>query len=366
MAITAYVGLPRSGKSYSAVLFVLLAALKAGRTVVTNLPLKMDAITRTFPTARVIQVDLNDFHPDNPERVKFMDFVPGGAQCIFDELWELWPSGMKTVNVDQDHKTFLAKHGHLTGEDGRECDIAFVTQELGQIAAFARNLVAKTYVSEKLDAIGATKRFRVDMYRGRFTGYRGPKDQLIRTSVLKYDESVFAYYKSHTHGDESGDGFGEETDQRAVIWKSPMVKAGFLLVFVGVPFALFKTFTILSTGTASEEVIAMADPTPAPTLEPMPQYGQIVEKLPDSPIPTRPPSLSERLAAGGYRLVGYALRQDGSGLALLANGIGNQYVYVEGCETIENSPDLACEFGGAVATYSSGGRWGQARTYQVR
>ncbi len=358
MAITAYTGLPGSGKSYSAVTFGIMPAIKAGRAIVTNLPLNVDVILSEYPEAEIKLIDLDDFKGTDPKLLE-KEMTPG-ALVVLDELWRLWPSGTKTAAVPEDHKTFLAEHRHRVGSDGRATDILFVTQDLSQIASFARALVDKTYITQKLDALGSTKRAKINMYQGAVTGQRGPQAAHIRTSSVKYHPENFRYYRSHTKSETGEAGTEEGVDKRATIWRSPFWIVTGLMVFVVLPWAVGKAAAILKSGTATEETVNAVTPSPTPVLIQM----QAAPPVP-TPMPKRQ-SLAERLSGGGYRLVGYATRQDGSGLALLRNSVGYQTVYVEGCEKIENSPDLACIWGDQVATFTTGARFGQARTYTVR
>lgn len=364
MAITAYVGLPGSGKSYSAVAFAIVPALKQGRPVVTNMPLVMDEILLDWPDADITHIDIENYK-DGAGCLLDED-VKGGALVVLDELWRLWPSGLKTANVPQDHKSFLAEHRHRVGENGLSTDIIFVTQDLSQIAAFARALVDKTYITQKMDSLGAKGHAKVNLYQGAVTGSRGPQNQHIRTSKVKYIAEYFRFYRSHTKSETALAGEERGADGRAVVWKSPTWIAAAIFVFVGVPWAIVKAAGVLSGSgeegkTNASEVAQIAQPvivsqSPAYRVEPTP-----------TPVPTPEPeevlSISERVSGSGFRLVGYALKQDGTGLALIRNAVGYQTLELESCETISGTIDLACEYGGAVVTFTTGTRYGHAKTY---
>ncbi|MDO3651318.1 zonular occludens toxin domain-containing protein, partial [Nocardia mangyaensis] len=159
MAITAYTGLPGSGKSYSIFEHVILPSLKAQRDVWTNIPCDTEKLTNQFGYAPTV-FDSGDL-ADNPKW--FSEVLPQGVVCVLDEAWRLWPSGLKANNANPDHLEFIAEHRHLVGESGRSTEIVLATQDLTQIAVFARNLVDKTYRMTKLDAVGQSKRFRIDI-----------------------------------------------------------------------------------------------------------------------------------------------------------------------------------------------------------
>lgn len=88
MAIDAYTGLPRSGKSYSVVKHVIIPSLKDKRVIRTNIPLAAE-ITEQFG---------GEVHQLDPEWFKDPDlcdtFKPGDV-VILDELWRRWPAGSK-------------------------------------------------------------------------------------------------------------------------------------------------------------------------------------------------------------------------------------------------------------------------------
>jgi zona occludens toxin len=104
----------------------------------------------------------------------FTEVFQKGALYIADELWELRSAGMKANNTLLQHKTFLAKPGHLVGQDGQTTSIVFVTQDLEQIAAFARQLVETTFIVEKLINVGQPNRFHIEVFSGSQTGLKPP------------------------------------------------------------------------------------------------------------------------------------------------------------------------------------------------
>lgn len=230
MPVLGFTGLPGHGKSYGVVSNVILPALIAGRTVVTNIPLHRENL-RTRLTAegassplKLLTIDVSKFADGS---LTFADNVPDGAIVVLDEVWRLWPSGLKTNNVPEDHKSFLAEHRHRVGTDGKTMEIVLVTQDLMQIAAFARQLVERTYVVHKLKEVGATNRYTVTIYSGVRAGDRGGHE--IGKSRGKYEESVFKLYKSHTKSDAIG--IEAEADERGTVWSSG-------LIVVGLPIAI--------------------------------------------------------------------------------------------------------------------------------
>ncbi len=221
MSITAYTGLPGSGKSYTVVQDVILPAIKEGRTVYTNVPLHDEVWISEFGSAPVFFETRDAMDNQN----WFSEVFPSGALLVLDECWRIWPSGLKANNVNADHKTFLAEHRHRVGEDGRSTEIVLVTQDCGQLSAFVRQLIEKTFRCKKLDTVGQTNRYRLDIYEGAVTGANPPMDRRVREIYGEYKPEVYRFYKSHTKSETGGAGDETKTDQRANILKGGKARA---------------------------------------------------------------------------------------------------------------------------------------------
>lgn len=237
MSIVAYVGLPRSGKSYTTVEQVILPALQKGRVVVTNIPLKKDALLRDFPRADVRDFPIAAVQAD-PNSI--FDLVPHGAVCVIDELWRLWPAGKKVDQIPEAFKSFLAEHGHRVDAAGNAQHVVLVTQDLAQIAAFARQLVEQTFLTTKLTALGLSRKFRTDVYQGHPTGSAPPQQQRIRQIFGVYRPQIYQYYTSHTMS-EAADGAVNEAavDRRGNVLLRPLVMLAPVAVLALVVFGIY-------------------------------------------------------------------------------------------------------------------------------
>lgn len=227
MAITAYVGIPGSGKSYGVVENVIIPSCDEGRTVFTNIPINKDA---RESLKHVIQFDTKDIE-ENPNWFKEV-FRPG-AIFVFDEVWRLWPSGMRATAMVESHKSFLAEHRHMAGEDGRSTDIVLINQDLGNIASYPRSLIETTYRAEKLTAIGQHNRYRIDVYRGAVTGQTPPQKLRVRQMFGKYKPEIYACYTSQTMSETGAHGAEDRIDGRASLLNSPAIKFGMPAAVVG-------------------------------------------------------------------------------------------------------------------------------------
>jgi zona occludens toxin len=227
MSIYAYVGMPRSGKSYSAVENQILPAVKAGRKVVTNIPLNRDAWDKLgIPNVQQLLVDfpLSRVKGD-PDTI--YEYVTPGCLFVLDEVWNLWPSGEKVNKVPDAYKKLLAEHGHMVDEKGDSMQIVLVVQDLGNIGAFAQRLVEMTFVHTKLTMVGMSGTFRTDIYQGPVKGPQYPVTSRQRDMLGQYRPEIYDLYKSHMYSKAATAGANEKNvDKRAVIWRRPAFMFG--------------------------------------------------------------------------------------------------------------------------------------------
>nr|MBV6631301.1 hypothetical protein [Oceanococcus sp. HetDA_MAG_MS8] len=362
MSITAYVGLPGSGKSYSAVAYVILPALEAGRPVCTNIPLNHSEIRKKYPDAVIHELDISEFVFEASPRKTLQEACPPGAVVVLDELWRLWPSGMKTNIVPEDNKSFLAEHRHRVGEDGFSTEIAFITQDCGQLAAFARQLIEHTYIMQKPTALGIRSGCNVAQYFGCVTGQRGPKTQFVQQSFLKYKKEVFSLYKSHTQSKSNAAGIEMSTDKRSTIWKSPkIIMSGLALLLLPVSCGMVKN---IFSGDEAAPVVEVQDFRSAPGVFSPVITEDAPASPPPEPVPTPEPSADsvvtfkpaarENDEQAKYRLAGYAgdLTQ-GRGVAFIELRSGRQVrIPLSHCVSTDLGP--SCNYKGHVVNHDTG------------
>jgi zona occludens toxin len=241
MTIAAYTGLPGHGKSYGVVENVIVPALQSKRDVFTNIPMNNAECLDRYGM-QVHQFETNDVI----EQPKWWSdvFIPGSV-IVIDEIWRLWPSGLNTKKARDEDKSFLAEHRHMVGESGQSTEIVFVTQDLSQIANFARCLVETTFRVVKLSKVGLNKHFRVDVYSGCVTGSDPPVSKREREIHGKFKKDIFELYKSHTKSVTGSAGNETRIDKRFNVLGSVAIKAGFI-VFVIASVAAWIGFKSLS------------------------------------------------------------------------------------------------------------------------
>jgi zona occludens toxin len=291
-------GLPGSGKSYEAVVYRILPALKDDRKVfayieglnhekiaeVTGLPL-------SYVRSNLIQIDRDDV-PRIP------DIVDDNSLVVIDELQNFWPASRQ--KCDDYITQFVAEHRH------RGIDIVALGQDLRDCHALWKRRVSEKVVFTKLDYFGFGNRYAWVLYKA----IAGEKFKMVTRGVRKYESQYFGTYQSHVSDDVRTD---EYTDDRAIVWKKPSVLMGLIGLFL-----VFLLFGYIKNQffPVSEEVEITHTETPIEKKKPvdntqsqtekkqsysMPVYNDI--KLFDKPDQTSG-YLSQMQSVGSLRLSG--------------------------------------------------------------
>ncbi|MES1935449.1 zonular occludens toxin domain-containing protein [Salinisphaera hydrothermalis] len=341
MAIVAYTGLPGHGKSYGVVENVVLPALADKRTVWTNIPLNLDAIREVYPDADVTVFDVQDMI-DRPAWCT--DTVPHGCIFVLDEVWRVWPAGMKAHVTPVEYKTFLAEHRHRVNEVGDSTEITLVTQDLSQVSNFARELIESTAIATKLTAVGATKRFRVDMYSGAIKGQRGPKDKLVNSIQGKYKPEVYKFYKSHTMSKSGGAGREVKVDKRATIWNRAGIKYGVPLGLLVGGLAFYQAAGFFSPPKSEAGAAASASASGPAVSQAAPQ-----KRLAKPRLPKVTPWSKH------WRFTGVISNGNGGGRALISGDHGRaRSIPIRQCHHFHDTGEWYCDVAGARVTSWTG------------
>ncbi|TYG33307.1 hypothetical protein FW755_12445 [Lonepinella koalarum] len=223
MAISAYVGVPGSGKSYEVVKSVILPAIKSGRRVVSNIYglnqdkiyqylLKKDKKLNKDDLGEVVYVDNEQcldptFLPSTEEKETF---CKAGDLIIIDEVWRIWGSDK---DIPKNHRSFIAEHRHFAhSETGVTCDLVVINQNVTQIPRFIKDRIETTYRMQKHVALGLRNRYRVDV----FQGVKLFKSNRMNFYQEKYDKEIFELYQSY----ENSNAKESVTDNRQSIFSS--------------------------------------------------------------------------------------------------------------------------------------------------
>jgi zona occludens toxin len=255
MAISAYVGVPGSGKSYEVVKSVLLPAYMAGRRIVTNIEgIKEEAFkeyaltikkTQESDLGAIIHVTDNEVMQDNFFPFKTDDktvqtVCQAGDLIAIDELWRIWGSDSKIPN---NHRSFIAEHRHFTDEKtGLCCDLVVINQSVANLPRFLKDRIETTYRMSKHVSLGLKNRYRVDV----FTGTKLFKNNRVTYYQEKYDKDIFKLYKSY----DGVNGAESTTDKRQNVFSNKRIiflLIFMLLMFVVSAFFIYKFFTSRQT-----------------------------------------------------------------------------------------------------------------------
>jgi zona occludens toxin len=227
----------------------ILPALKAGRTVVTNVPMQEGELTALGLSGNLVVFPVEAVAAE-PHRIR--DYVTAGSVFVLDEVWRLFPQGQQANKVPDEYKSLLAEHRHMVDESGNSTQIVFVVQDLANIGAFARRLVENTFVTTKLSYVGLSGSYRVDVFHGAQTGATPPVSNRLRMITGRYRKEIFKLYKSHTMAAaETLHGANEvKMDTRANIFKRPAFIVGAIAVPVMLWYSLHTFAAAFHKGTS--------------------------------------------------------------------------------------------------------------------
>lgn len=238
MAIALYSGLSGSGKSYEIVKNQILPALKEGRAVYTNIPLKYESLMGCFPNARLYPLFKDK--SISPSEQPWPDFEEG-ALIIIDEAWEFWPAGQRLDKVPVAQRDFFAMQRHKTDADGKTQQVVIAIQSLDQLANWLKGQVHTHYACECLDYAGKHSSYRVNIYRG------AKSKRLINQSYGTYSPEVWCFYNSNSQGEGISGKKGEaQLDTRMNLLRTPLLKFGVPLGALVVCIAVYQLFSFFS------------------------------------------------------------------------------------------------------------------------
>lgn len=223
MAISAYIGVPGSGKSFEVVRSVIIPAVAQGRRVVSNVyglnPEKIyDFIRKNNKTeimGEVIHVT-NEMVQDElffPYKGAETDgketFCRAGDLICVDEAWRIWGSD---ASVPKNHRSFIAEHRHFAhAETGVTCDLVVINQSISNLPRFIRDRTETTYRMTKLKSLGLSSMYRVEV----FGGAKLTKNERVSVKNYRYDKKIFPLYQSY-----DGNGSEQIVDKRQSIFSN--------------------------------------------------------------------------------------------------------------------------------------------------
>lgn len=368
MSVTAIVGTPGAGKSYSAVHLSILPAIRGLRPVYTNIPLygdviREDMIVKAGSDSEKELIRTLDIVQYDPEKLDtaILRAIPGGSLIVLDEIWRYWPSELKQLNKDDE--SFFAEHRHRTGRipgtDGMVSqDIVILTQDMSDIPRPIRSRIAATFIVTKLTAVGAESRFRVDRYQGAVSSMRPNKAKLITTSYGQYQSEIWRYYQSHTKGSDTCGVDLATVEAGSVknksVFSSPAFIAIVLFLALAIPYLAYRFFF-------SERGFLQMAPVSAPVEEaPAPQPVRSVGQATDLAMVPLPPGTAQAVstepavkpepppgAFHGYWITGSVIALD-SAVVFVTNGVSHKSVRPKKDTCFVDSGMMRCLLDGEV------------------
>ena len=261
MAISAYVGIPGSGKSYEVVLSVILENYIKGRRIVTNIEGISDDKVRDYCLTKkgAKEDDLGSLVKVTDEDCQRDDFFPykgsygstickaGDLICI-DEVWRIFP----TNEIKENHRSFIAEHRHFTDEiTGVCCDLVVINQSVSGIPRFIKDRIETTFVMSRLVALGFKKRYRVNVY----VGVKCNKQGLVAQYQNKFNDEIFKLYKSF-------DGVnGKQTviDDRQNFFKSGTFRLMMIFIILAFGYSYYSLKDFISPKKQENEQVQEAE-----------------------------------------------------------------------------------------------------------
>lgn len=184
-------GRPGSGKSYEAVVYHLLPALRAGRKVVTNLPVMTDLIYAIDPgyadllefrksKGRWLGSHVDDYGDD------WRDAKGKGPLYIIDECHKSLRRGKMSDDIEE----WYAESRH------EGADVLLITQFHSKVSREILEHVDIVYRVANNRALGHDKSY----IRKVLNGVRGT---VLNETIRTYDPQYFKFYRSHTKSDKA-------------------------------------------------------------------------------------------------------------------------------------------------------------------
>jgi len=298
-------GVPRAGKSYDAVAFHILPAIKKGRKVFARLDgLNHEAIAKHLAMdVHDVRSLLIDVSVDDVPNLHKM--VEPDCLVVIDECHKFYVQSMRPLPPGVED--FFAEHGHAG------MDILLISQWYKRLHTALRARVERKNVFQKLSAVGMNKSYLVTYWHT-----TGPdKFEQVGKSKKKYDPAIYPLYHGFLPDTENTEVYAEGS---ITVWKTVLpwfIVAGILLVVGGFFYArFFKSNGGATKLSASAPVRSSAAAVAAPVGRPMPSPVQIGEpaKLVKPKRPDMPPEAAYVWGLqdqGRARLAGIVLQPDG-------------------------------------------------------
>lgn len=233
-------GLPRSGKSYDAVKFHILPAIKAGRKIfarINGLDHEKIAAHMGLPVERVRELLVVVTSAEVKTMFVALRNLETGEWCIADELKNalfivdechgFYVAGREAINPAIEE--FFA----LCGQNGM--DGVLMSQWYRRVHSSVRARIERKNVFQKLTAVGLTGKYKVERW------HTTSPDRFIKvnTETFSYDKTIYPLYHGYAPG---ADNVAVYKSGGRTVWYKIGMYAVFVLPMVGVAFFVFTRF----------------------------------------------------------------------------------------------------------------------------
>ncbi len=288
-------GLPRSGKSYEALVHQIVPALKKGRKVFAYIEglnhakiAELCEITEDECRALLFQIVREDVP-------KVYEVVENDSLVILDEMQNFWPSGR--LSLGPEITQFVTEHGH------RGLDIVGMGQSITDINPLWRKRCERKLQFLKMSMVGMEKKYKWTAYQGVLNERGDIQFQKIKAGTRNYEEKYFGSYASHTSGTDNTDNL---EDERLNIFKTPLFRIYLPAALIGCGFAIYYLVGVFDTGIVKVPDKGMQDIERGPDKS-LAVPGTMIAQQPVEP----PPDTTSIQGAGdldslfgqGYRIV---------------------------------------------------------------
>lgn len=256
MTIWFHEGLPRSGKSYEAMVKHALPAIQSGRHVVSNIKgINCEKI------AEVLDMPVQDVEVlvtiiPWEKTLECWRYVKNDCLLLLDEVQDFWPATRDRLGAEITE--LITQHGQ------RGLDVILMGQSQKDCHALWRRRIDKLIYFVQKDAVG-----KPSEYAWTLSKQTAPdKFSKINSGGGKYDKKYFGVYSSHVQGTNNKAAY---SDDRANIWKTPALRLGipaaavvavfavwYLVHFMTTPNAMVKTANASTLPAASGVVVRSA------------------------------------------------------------------------------------------------------------
>ncbi|NRQ42611.1 Zonular occludens toxin [Rheinheimera sp. YQF-2] len=287
-------GLPRSGKSYEALVKWIIPAIKKGRKVYARINgLNYEKIAElcdiTLERCQELLI-----HIPKEQVMTIYEHISNDALVIIDELQNFCPNGRQKLTPEM--TAFIAEHGH------KGLDIVTMGQSLSDCHSTWRNRTERKIQFLKLSMLGLEKRYQWTSYQGINQANGSIKFVKSNTGTATYDQKYFGAYASHEDDTENK---GNLADARLNVFSSKALRYGIPLAIVAAGYAVYYLYGFFNPASVK------AEPVAATQLSTVPQQKTAEAKLQVRSEPVRPSSYdfvqsnTERYSAKLTYMAGY-------------------------------------------------------------